>query len=189
MCAYNRYNGVYACENGFLLNGVLKRDWKYPGWVLSDWGAVHSTVESANNGLDQESASGQDAQEFFGAPLKEALTDGNVSSDRLHDMVHRILRSLFANGIFDYPGPAQKQLSALAEHQKIVQRTAEESIVLLKNQNDILPLKKMIGRIAVIGSHADVGVLSGGGSSQVLPVGYDSNKAFPVGGAVRVMSN
>ena len=189
MCAYNRYNGVYACENGYLLNRVLKRDWKYPGWVLSDWGAVHSTVESANNGLDQESASGQDAQEFFGAPLKEALTYGNVSPDRLHDMVHRILRTMFANGVFDYPMPAQQQLSALAAHQQIAERTAEEGIVLLKNQDDILPLKRTIGRIAVIGSHADVGVLSGGGSSQVLPIGYDSNKAFPVGGAVKVMNN
>jgi beta-glucosidase len=187
MCAYNRFNGVYACENDFLLNQVLKRDWKYPGWVLSDWGAVHSTVESANSGLDQESASGQDAQEFFGAPLKQALAVGNVSPERLHDMVHRILRTLFANGVFDFP--PQKQLSAVAAHQQIVQRTAEQGIVLLKNENALLPLSHSIGRIAVIGAHADIGVLSGGGSSQVLPIGYDPAKVFPVGGPIKIMRN
>lgn len=187
MCAYNRYNDVYACENDFLLNRALKQDWKYPGWVLSDWGAVHSTVESANGGLDQESASGQDAKEYFGALLKQAISDGSVSPDRLHDMVHRILRTLFADGVFDYP--PKKGLSALAAHNAIVQRTAEEGIVLLKNQAGLLPLNRSLRRIAVIGAHADIGVLSGGGSSQVLPIGYNPANSFPVGGGVQVMRN
>ena len=187
MCAYNRYNGTYACENDFLLNHVLKGDWKYPGWVLSDWGAVHSTIESANGGLDQESASGFDAHDFFAAPLKQALDDGKVTPARLHDMVHRILRTLFATGVFDHP--MEKQTPALEAHRQIVQQAAEEAVVLLKNKNALLPLSHNIRRIAVIGAHADVGVLSGGGSSQVLPIGHDPANAFPVGGGIQVMRN
>src|SRR5580704_9617581 len=79
MCAYEKVNTIYACENAFLLNDVLKRDWHYPGWVLSDWGAVHSTVDAANNGLDQESASGFDRTEYFGAPLLKAIQDRTVT--------------------------------------------------------------------------------------------------------------
>jgi beta-glucosidase len=187
MCAYNRYNGTYACENDFLLNHVLKSDWKYPGWVLSDWGAVHSTIESANGGLDQESASGFDAHDFFGEPLKQALDDGKVTPARLHDMVHRILRTLFAKGVFDYP--MEKRTPDLEAHRQIVQRTAEEGIVLLRNRNALLPLSHEVRRIAVVGAHSDVGVLSGGGSSQVLPIGHDPANAFPVGGGIQIMRN
>ena len=94
MCAYNRVNGDYACENDFLLNQVLKRDWAYPGWVMSDWGAVHSTEKAANNGLDQESGQELDRQIYFGAPLGEAVAAGRVSEARLDDMVVRILTGL-----------------------------------------------------------------------------------------------
>jgi len=184
MCAYNRYNGTYACENDPLLNGVLKGDWKYPGWVLSDWGAVHSTVEAANGGLDQESASGQDSREFFGAPLRQALADGQVSPARLHDMVHRILRSMFAGGLFDFP--AAKRSPDAEAHRAIARRDAEEAIVLLKN-NGMLPLSRSLRSIAVIGAHADVGVLSGGGSSQVIPIGHSATDEFPITGSVQIL--
>jgi beta-glucosidase len=177
MCAYNRFNGPYACENPFLLTTVLKQQWKYPGWVLSDWGAVHSTVESANAGLDQESAAGSDYKEYFGDPLKQALADGSVPPLRLIDMVRRILRSMFAKGLIDYP--PQKQLSNLEAHWRIAQATAEQGIVLLKNEAKVLPLARNLRRIAVIGSHANVGVLSGGGSSQVIPAGHDRANEFP----------
>ncbi|MBV9571815.1 MAG: glycoside hydrolase family 3 C-terminal domain-containing protein [Alphaproteobacteria bacterium] len=187
MCAYNRYNGVYACENDFLLNRILKGDWRYPGWVMSDWGAVHSTVEAANGGLDQESAAGFDHIDYFGAPLQQALGDGIVTSARFHDMLHRILRSMFANGLFDYP--AAKQAGGAESHVPIAQHDAEEGIVLLKNTGKLLPLTTSFGRIAVIGSHADVGVLSGGGSSQVIPLGHDRANEFPIGGATQIMSN
>ncbi|HEY6578467.1 MAG TPA: beta-glucosidase [Rhizomicrobium sp.] len=185
MCAYNRYNGVYACENDFLLNRVLKHDWSYPGWVLSDWGAVHSTLAAANAGLDQESASGFDRQEFFGAPLAAAVADGDVAPQRLQDMVHRILRSMFANGIFDYPMPLQA--SDIAAHLAIAEQEAEEGIVLLKNGGSILPLARDLRNVVVIGAHADLGVLSGGGSSQVIPVGYARSLEFPVGGGVVIL--
>jgi beta-glucosidase len=181
MCAYNKVNGVYACENDFLLNKVLKADWDYRGFVLSDWGAVHSTTMAATNGLDQESASVLDKQDFFAEPLKQALANGEVSAARLHDMAHRILRSMFAHGLFDY-SVSRKPIAAQADA-AVAERTAEEGIVLLKNQNNLLPLAHP-QRIAVIGAHADVGVLSGGGSSQVVPVGDNADNEILVGGPV-----
>ena len=185
MCSYNRICGVYACENPFLLTDVLKRDWAYPGWVLSDWGAVHSTVPAINAGLDQESASGFDRMEFFGAPLVKALTDGTVTVEHLHDMVHRILRSLFAAGVMDDPAIPVTP----AGHADVAQHAAEQGIVLLKNEGNLLPLARHIHSIAVIGDHADLGMLSGGGSAQVLPLGHDPDKTIYVGGPVIVLSN
>ena len=185
MCAYNRVNGVYSCENDFLLNKVLKGDWRYPGYVMSDWGGVHSTVEAANNGLDQESAYIFDKDDYFGDALKQAVADGKVPAARLHDMAHRILRSMFANGLFDDP-VAPKPIDAQADA-AVVQHDAEQGIVLLKNNANLLPLDAKARSIAVIGGHADVGVLSGGGSSQVIPVGNKPSQEFLVGGAVRVL--
>jgi beta-glucosidase len=169
MCAYNRINGAYACENDYLLNQVLKKDWAYKGYVMSDWGGTHSTAKAANAGLDQESAYTFDKAPFFGAPLKAAVADGSVSQARLDDMVRRITRSMFSHGLFDHPivkGPID-----YAAHAKITQADAEEAIVLLKNDGGLLPVSKTARKIVVIGSHSDVGVLSGGGSSQVFPVG------------------
>ncbi len=185
MCAYNHVNGVYSCENDFLLNKVLKGDWGYPGYVMSDWGGVHSTVEAANNGLDQESAYIFDKNDYFGDALKQAVADGKVPAARLHDMVHRILRSMFANGLFDDP-VTPKPIDAKADA-AVVQQDAEQGIVLLKNDAGLLPLGAKARSIAVIGGHADVGVLSGGGSSQVIPVGNKPSQEFLVGGAVRVL--
>ncbi|HEX9159119.1 MAG TPA: glycoside hydrolase family 3 C-terminal domain-containing protein [Rhizomicrobium sp.] len=185
MCAYNRFNGVYSCENDFLLNKVLKQDWHFPGWVLSDWGGVHSTVPAAEAGLDQESASGFDRKEYFAAPLVDAVASGNLDPARLHDMAHRILREMFAKGVMDEPATVRG--SDVTAHLGIAQREAENGIVLLKNTNGALPLTRQIGTIAVIGSHADLGVLSGGGSSQVIPVGYAKSLMFPVGGSVIVL--
>jgi beta-glucosidase len=187
MCAYNRVNGAYACENDFLLNQVLKRDWNYRGWVLSDWGGVHSTAASANAGLDQESASGFDHDEYFGAPLKQALAEGKVDPKRLDDMVHRILRSMFAHGLVDTP--AAKRASDVEANRAMAQREAEEGIVLLKNAGNVLPLGRQMHSIVVIGAHADVGVLSGGGSSQVMPTGHVKSNEFPVGGSVDTLPN
>jgi len=185
MCAYNRVNKSYACENDFLLNRVLKHDWSYAGWVLSDWGAVHSTDAAANAGLDQESASGFDRKEYFGTPLQQALSDGTVSETRLRDMVHRILRTMFDKGLMDYPITPHEP----SEHRVLAAQSAAEGIVLLKNATGILPLANSVRSIAVIGGHADVGMLSGGGSSQVLPLGHNPDNEVYVGGAVRVMPN
>jgi beta-glucosidase len=168
MCAYNRVNGVYACENRELLTEVLRRDWKWPGWTLSDWGGVHS-LGAASAGLDQESAATLDPQPFFDGSLKAAVHDGKVPAARVRQMVHRILRSMFAVGLVDHPlQPGGLDTAADAE---VSLRTAEQGVVLLKNEGDLLPLAKGAATIAVIGSHADIGVLSGGGSSQVIPKG------------------
>jgi beta-glucosidase len=177
MCSYNLVEGDYACENDYLLNQVLKKDFKFKGWVLSDWGATHSTVKSALNGLDQEMP-GDD--NYFNAPLKKAIEDGQVPPARLDDMVHRILRSMFAAGVIDDP-PVRSVVDPFRGRDE-AQQIAEESIVLLKNSDHILPLKPSASAsIALIGSHADVGVLSGGGSAQVDAPGGNVAKPEPGG--------
>ena len=168
MCAYNRLNGEWAGENDFLLNQVLKNDWGYRGWVMSDWGAVHTTAKAALAGMDQESGEQLDKQVYFGELLKEAVQQGEVPFERLSNMVHRILRSLIDKGVFDRP--AEKRPTDYEANAKVAQAAAEAGVVMLKNDG-VLPLKGNLRKIAVIGAHADVGVLSGGGSSQVLPVG------------------
>jgi len=171
MCAYNRVNEVYSCENEYLLNHVLKKDWGFKGWVMSDWGATHSTVKAALAGLDQEFFENK----YFSAPLKKAVESGEVPMSRLDDMVHRILRTMYAFGVIDNP-PVVRPIDAEADA-AVAQRVEEQGAVLLKNAGDQLPLKaSSLRSIAVIGSHADVGVLSGGGSAQVEPVG---GNAFP----------
>ena len=171
MCAYNRVNGIYSCENDYLLNQVLKKDWGFPGWVMSDWGATHSTVNAALAGLDQEFYESK----FFSAPLKHAVEKGEVPSSRIDDMVHRILRTMFAVGVIDH-SPVVQPIDVKGGA-AVAQRVEEEGVVLLKNASNQLPLSKSsIHSIAVIGSHADVGVISGGGSAQVDPVG---GNAFP----------
>jgi len=171
MCAYNKLNGVYACENNFLLNQVLKQDWGYPGWVLSDWGAMHA-ITDANVGLDQESADIIDqllnGSRFF-QNLGAAITDGVVAESRLQNMVFRILFSGFATGAFDDP-PVIKPINATADA-AVSQADEEQAAVLLQNTSNLLPLSKSIKSIAVIGGNAINGVITGGGSSQVLPVG------------------
>ncbi len=169
MCAYNKVNGEWAGENEFLLTQVLKKDWGYRGWVMSDWGAVHSTAKAVMAGLDQESGEQLDKQVYFGASLKVAIEDGEVPFERLPDMVQRILRSLFHHGVFD--APTERRETDYAANGEVALKAAEHGIVLLKNQNSVLPLSRKVRRIAVIGGHADQGVLSGGGSSQVIPVG------------------
>jgi len=166
MCAYNRVNGDYACENSYLLDEVLKKDWAYKGWVMSDWGATHSTVKAALAGFDQEEPGGR----YFGEALKAAVEKGEVPMARLDDMVHRILRTEFVFGVFDNP-PVPRPVNPFTGAE-VAQRVAEQGIVLLKNGSGQLPLKaSRVKSIAVIGSHADVGVLSGGGSDQIDAAG------------------
>lgn len=174
MCAYNRVNGPYACESSYLLNEVLKQDWKFTGYVMSDWGATHSTVPAALSGLDQQSGHPFDKSAYFNEALKEAVVNGHVPQSRLDDMVKRITRTMFAHGLFEHPVKAATSPDAgidYAAHGKISQADAEEGMVLLKNSNDILPLAASVRSIAIIGGHANVGVLSGGGSAQVYPIG------------------
>ncbi len=166
MCSYNLINGVYACENEYTLNQVLKKEWGFEGWVVSDWWGTHSTVKAALAGLDQQQPGG----EFFGAALKKAVESGEVPMARLDNMVHRILRTEFASGIVD--NPQEAKVPDIFHGFRVAQHVEEESVVLLKNAGGQLPLNAAgLKSIAVIGGHADAGVLSGGGSAQVDPAG------------------
>lgn len=165
MCSYNLVNGAYACQNPYLLDDVLKKSWDFQGWVISDWGGTHSTVPAALAGLDMEMPSGK----YFGPDLARAVASGQVPMTRLNDMVHRILRTEFADGVVD--NPVVRAVPDIFKGFEVAQRVEEESAVLLQNSG-ILPLDpRKVTSIAVIGSHADVGVLSGGGSSQVSAPG------------------
>ena len=169
MCAYNQVNGVHACESRWLLTDMLHRDFGAKGYVMSDWGATHSTEAAANAGLDQDSGYPFDKAPFFGAPLKAAIAAGRVPPARLDEMAGRILRAMFAHGLFDRPvAPGPIDLAADAA---VSRADAEQGAVLLKNERAVLPLSPRAKRIVVIGGHADVGVLAGGGSSLVYPVG------------------
>jgi beta-glucosidase len=170
MPGYNLVNGSYASENAFLLNKVLKGDWNYPGWVMSDWGATHSTVDAARAGLDVQSGANIDPAPYFGAPLRQAVGQGQGPQARIDDMVKRQLRSLIAVGAFDNPPQPGTPIDYTA-HALVAQRAAESGIVLLRNEGGLLPFAQGAKRIAVIGGHADIGVLSGGGSTSVTPIG------------------
>ncbi len=164
MCAYNQVRGAYACGNDYLLNQVLKRDWGYKGWVMSDWGAVNG-LDFALEGLDQQSAAQIDDQVYFGAPLQAAAAADPAYARRVADMNRRILRSIYAAGLDARP-PVRGPIDFKANGE-VAERVARAGIVLLRNQANTLPLASTVKRIAVIGGYADSGVLSGGGSSQV----------------------
>jgi beta-glucosidase len=166
MCGYNQVNGTYACENERLLNDILKSEWQFKGWVMSDWGATHSTTRSANAGLDQEFWE----ERYFAGALKSTVKKGEVPEKRIDDMAHRILRSLAAIGALDRDPTVQPIDTAAGL--AVAQRVAESGIVLLENRGGVLPLRaEGLKKIAVIGRRADIGVLSGGGSSRVDAIG------------------
>jgi len=165
MCAYNKVNGAYACENPFLLSTILKGEWRYPGWVMSDWGAVHSLVPSIDAGLDQESP--QDRPWFVG--LKQAVGRGEVAEARVNEAARRVVRSLVAVGAFEHPAQPGGVIDRTADA-AVAEHVALSGMVLLKNDG-VLPLTATARRIVVVGGFADRGVLSGGGSSQVMPYG------------------
>jgi beta-glucosidase len=170
MCSYNKLNGDYACENSYLLNDLLKKTWGFKGFVVSDWGATHSTAKAALNGLDNEQPGGDVARARFGDALKKAVESGEVPLSRLNDIAHRIVRTEFAMGIVDDP-PRGRVVDPF-RGADTAQTIAEQGSVLLKNATNQLPLNaSQVTSIAVIGSHADIGVPSGGGSAQVDPPG------------------
>jgi len=182
MTGYNKINGDYAGGNSILIQDVLKGAWGYPGWVMSDWGATPSW-EFALKGLDQESGLQVDVimwkAEAFTEQLKVAYAEGKLPKERLSEMVRRILRSMFAVGV-DRWGPAPEV--DMARHHEIALETARQGVVLLKNDG-ILPLATdTTARIAVIGGHAQVGVVTGCGSSAVTPPGGYA-EVVKIGGA------
>ena len=174
MCSYNRMDGDYACENKYLLTDVLKKDWNFKGFVLSDWGGTHSVEKASAAGLDHE----QPGWIFYSDDFKKAVEAGKIPVTELDDHVHRILRAMFATGVID--DPPQKSVVDVVGGFEVSQRLAEQGTVLLKNDRALLPLDaSKIHSIAVIGPHADVGMISGGGSAQVDPPG--GNAIMPPG--------
>jgi beta-glucosidase len=166
MCSYNRVLGDFACENKWLLTDVLKKQWQFPGFVLSDWGGTHSTEKASAAGLDNE----EPGRFFYEAKYKAAVEAGTISQGELDEHVHRILRSMFAAGVIDYP--RQRGVVDPLAGMEVARKIEEGGIVLLKNKAATLPLvPARLRTIAVIGSHADVGMISGGGSAQVDPPG------------------
>ncbi len=168
MCSYNKVWGDHACESAYLLNDVLRRDWGWRGYVMSDWGATHSTAKAADSGLDQQSGYPFDDKPYFGELMLQAVKAGEVKESRLNEMAQRIVRTLFAKGVIDHP----VKIGAIdfAAHAQVTRAGAEQGAVLLRNVGNLLPLTGH-KRIAVIGGYADKGVLAGGGSSLVYGVG------------------
>jgi beta-glucosidase len=153
MSAYNKIRGVYCSENDYLLNKILKGEWKFKGIVISDWGGTHTTVAAANNGLDLEMGSGPKYDNyFFATKLLDSVKAGKVSMKVIDEKVHRILWVMYHTNMSTNP-PAGKINTP--EHSKTVYDIASESIVLLKNDKHLLPLNmSSIKSIAVIGDNA-----------------------------------
>ncbi|MCJ2185848.1 glycoside hydrolase family 3 C-terminal domain-containing protein [Novosphingobium beihaiensis] len=165
MCAYNKVLGHHACSSDYLLNKVLKHDWGYKGFVMSDWGAVPA-LDAALNGLDQQSGSQLDPAQFFGKPLAEAAAKDPAYAARVDDINKRVLTAMFANGVDTHPAEPGGKIDFSA-HAGVAEDVAKQGIVLLRNEGNVLPLARTAQRILVVGGNANIGVLSGGGSSQV----------------------
>jgi len=162
MASYNKINGDYACANRYLLTNVLKTEWGFTGLVMSDWGAVHSTIKTANAGLDLEMPRGR----FFNQKLLEAVKKGLVKETTIDDKVRRILRVEFEAGLFDNPPKTYPSSVDTASHDSLALKVAREAIVLLKNSGHVLPLnRKSLRTLAVIGPNAGEAIISGGGSA------------------------
>jgi beta-glucosidase len=182
MCAYNRYNGPNACQSPYLLTQILRDEWRYPGFVMSDWGAVRS-VDDMLTGLDRESGEELDDRPYFSRGLLAAAARNPALHARMREATRRILRSMFASGLFDDP-PKISPIDA-AEGAAVARAASAAGIVLLKNDN-ALPLLKTARSVAVIGGYSNLGVLSGGGSSQVAPASGPS-LSLPANGENRRM--
>jgi len=166
MCAYNRVNGTYCCENDLLLNQILKKEWGFDGFITSDFGAVHSTVPSAMSGLDLEMPNGK----YFGDDdLKSAVESGKVPVSVIDDKLIRRFEAMMRFGIFDHP-PSPAPIPT-EKNGAVARRLAEEGMVLLKNDGGVLPLNSAkLKSVAVIGPAAVKAVGGGGGSSHVVPL-------------------
>lgn len=166
MAAYNRLNGIYCAENDFLLNKILKDEWGFKGFVVSDWGAVHSTKGTANFGIDLEMPNGK----FLNNTLYELIENGEVDINVINDKVKRILRVISKFNFLKSINNLNEDDILKTSSQKAF-HAASESIVLLKNENNILPINlDLYKKIAVLGPNAAVNISGGGGSSKVNPI-------------------
>ncbi|HEX7855192.1 MAG TPA: glycoside hydrolase family 3 C-terminal domain-containing protein [Sphingobium sp.] len=197
MCSYNLVNGQKSCENRKLLTDILKGDWGFPGYVQSDWAlAITDTERAANAGTDEEmpGSDNNDKPDAFGLPtffnqkLTRAVSAGRVTQARLDDMVRRKLLMLDRAGMIGKPALVPGVIDTAAGD-RMALRAAQNVMVLLKNDNragaPVLPLDKgRLKSVAVIGGHADVAIISGGGSGQVPPRGGDPVKCLKPGANV-----
>jgi beta-glucosidase len=173
MCAYNKVNGTYSCENKALLNDILKDEWGFEGFVMSDFRAGFTTVGGVLGGLDQELGR---ARIFCPDRLKEALADGDITEADIDEMVYRIVLSHFQKGTWDTPfGDEKEENVSTPEHRALARQLATEGIVLLKNSDGILPIADQGIEIAVIGPTAgedaeDVCGLGGSAGVECDPV-------------------
>ncbi|MFI8390902.1 beta-glucosidase [Streptomyces sp. NPDC085540] len=167
MGAYNKVNGVHACESKALLDEVLRGSWGFDGWVMSDWDATHSTVAAIGAGLDMEMPGGT----HFGGPLREAVRGGSVPEGAVDLAVHRILTTMDRFGLLTAP-PAARPPRDAAAGARTARKVATAGAVLLRNEHGTLPLTGAAARsIAVIGPTGQVPFVSGGGSAHVVPDG------------------
>ncbi len=156
MCSYNRINSTYSCQNPETLKGILNGQFGFSGFVVSDWGATHSTIQSAENGMDIEM--NVTPGTYYGPALQTAVQKGQVPMRTLNDMVLRILRAMFKVGVFDHPPAAEPQAYSAdvstASHVELARRISEAGTVLLKNNDGILPIRGHGRTIALIGPDA-----------------------------------
>ncbi len=164
MASYNRVNGAYATENTYLLKSILKDEWGWDGVVVSDWGAVHATADAANGGNDLEMPG---PARSFGDKLVAEVKAGEVPQAHVDEAARRMIRLILRTGVLDgRPAPVGELRTR--RHRDIAARAAEEAVVLLKNTDDLLPLKPAaLHRVAVVGPNAAIRRIQGGGSSQV----------------------
>lgn len=167
MASYNKFRGTYTSHHAYLLDEILRGDWEFDGIVVSDWGSIHDTVEAGNVGIDADMRVTTDFDEYYFAnPLKRAIEDGSVPMEKLDEKVMHILNTM--NNIHMLDGDRKPgTYNALATGEKLL-KAAEESIVLLKNDDKLLPLnKKEIKKLLVIGDNANRTHALGGGSAEI----------------------
>jgi beta-glucosidase len=168
MCAYSSVNGNFSCQSPFLLTDVLDQEWDFPGFVTSDYGALHDTLGGALAGLDQE----QPFNTFFGTPLEDDVNNGTIPRAVLNTMVQRILTGMFRFSLFDHPlTPTPTATVTTPGHQAIGTDVADAAATLLKNSSHTLPISADHGgTVAVIGPSASASpTYGGGGSAYVVP--------------------
>ena len=179
MCAYNKVNGDYSCGNKPILVDVIKNAFGFRGFVMSDWKAVYSW-DYALKGIDMHSGAQLDEQEWFDAPLRQAVTDGKVPRARISEMVQHILYAIYVSGIDTWHGPQTK--ADLTAHHADVMEVARQGTILLKN-NGILPLSPTAKKtIAVIGGFGNLGQVLGGGGSSLMEPTAGSTMNIQLGG-------
>ncbi len=170
MGAYNKINGYHCCESKNLLDLVLRGEWGFDGTVISDWGAVHNTKEAAECSMDIEMSVFADFDDYKMAnPLKEAIMKGEISEETVNAKVRNILRMMYRLKMIGKQKEERKAgVYNTPEHREMILRTAEESMILLKNDNQILPLNPAgIKKLVVIGQNAAKIHSDGGGSAEI----------------------